>query len=108
MPVSRSVSFASALAVLASSPAWSQTFADAPIACGSTIGYDSCTATFDGWTLSVTYRRGKEPASVAVYTKCVAGPDMITCMEGRWRLQNGSGALGARVVGLRGGVPFAD
>lgn len=99
---------AAAAALLSATPCLAQTFADAPVSCGSMTHYKTCTAAFDGRTLRVTHTPPEGKPSLAVYRHCVATPSLIHCPEGRWETEGASGPLGARSLGLRDSRPFKD
>ncbi|MGL4240146.1 MAG: hypothetical protein ACRCTI_03445 [Beijerinckiaceae bacterium] len=89
-------------------PAASQTFADAPIACGSMVAFKSCKASFDGWTLSIMYVLDPAKPSIATYRQCELVDRHITCAAGEWTSGALKGPLGGRTIALRSGLPFAD
>jgi hypothetical protein len=93
---------------LAAAPAAAQSFADAPVSCGSLIQYKTCTAAFDGQTLRVTHAPPEGKPTLAIYRHCVATSAMIHCPVGRWESDGASTPLGARSLGLRNGLPFRD
>jgi hypothetical protein len=97
-----------ALMLLGHLPAWAQSFTDAPISCGTGSQYKGCTASFDGQKLLMTYNHARGQKSTAVYSKCATDQMGIHCAEGRWLSDTGVGQLGARSIGLRGGLPFPD
>lgn len=97
-----------AVIMLGHLPAWAQTFTDAPISCGGSSQYKGCTATFDGQKLLVNYNLPNGKKSVTVYTKCEADVVGLHCAEGIWQSDTGTGKLGPRSIGLRGGLPFPD
>jgi hypothetical protein len=83
-------------------------FRNEPIACGASLPWSKCSASFDGWTLLVHYAAADGRKMEAAYRTCVAYPDMIRCSAGEWRTGSFKGALEPRVIGLRNGKPFAD
>jgi hypothetical protein len=88
------------------SPAAAQTFADAPIACGALTAFKTCTASFDGRTLKVTYVLDPAKPSIAVYRRCAVMDRHINCAEGEWASGALKGPLGGRTIALRDGIPF--
>jgi hypothetical protein len=97
-----------ALMLLGHLPALAQSFTDAPISCGTGSQYKGCTASFDGQKLLMTFNHPRGQKSTAVYSKCATDQMGIHCAEGRWLSDTGVGQLGARSIGLRGGLPFPD
>lgn len=83
-------------------------FRNEPIACGSLLAWNKCNASFDGWTLVITYAAPDGRKAEAAYRTCVALHDMIRCGGGEWRNGQFKGALAPRVIGLRDGKPFPE
>jgi hypothetical protein len=89
-------------------PVLAQSFVDAPISCGQRSPYKSCTAAFDGWTLTISHKHPEGKHSVATYRRCFIDVIGINCAVGEWRSEGGNGPLGGRSIGLRNGLPFPD
>jgi hypothetical protein len=99
------------LAVAAGLPAGplsAQIFADAPISCGAQTAFKGCTASFDGWTLRISYVFTDDRRTIATYRMCEVISGHISCAAGEWRSGAVSGRLGARTIALRNGLPFPD
>jgi hypothetical protein len=94
------------LLCLTAQPLLAQTFANAPIACGSATAFKSCKASFDGRMLQITYVFPDERATVAIYRMCTVIEAHINCAAGEWRSGGSSGPLGGRTIALKDGVPF--
>jgi hypothetical protein len=99
---------AAAVIFSAAPPADAQTFDGAPIACGTLTAFKTCTASFDGWTLTIAYSLAPGKPSLAIYRMCAVIERHINCAGGEWRSGQLAGPLGARTIALKDGLPFPE